>query len=132
VAAIGTVARISRYALGAVRIVAGSLGLFAPAMIQQRLGDQAPDRNAAAVYGLRLFGVRTIVIGADLFLLRKAELDHALRSAVLIHASDTATVLGLKRRKLLSPELARPLALISGLNTVFAVVAYLGHRKSGT
>ena len=130
--AIATVAKGSRYALGAIRIVNGALGLLAPGVIQRRLGDQAPDRNAAAVYGLRLFGIRTIVIGADLFLLRTDDLDHALRSAVLIHGSDTATVLALRRRKQLSPELARPLALISGLNTVLAVTAFLTHRRSGS
>ena len=35
----------------------------------------------------------------------------------------------LQRNKQLSPERARPLALISGLNTVLAVIAYLASRK---
>jgi hypothetical protein len=50
---------------------------------------------------------------------------------VIIHASDTATVLTLRRRKVLSPELARPLTLISGVNTALAVIAFLTHRRSG-
>jgi hypothetical protein len=129
---VATVARITRYALGGIRVVNGTIGLLAPAVIQKRLGDQAADRNAAAIYGLRLFGVRTVVIGADLFLLRGEALSHAVRSAPLIHASDTATVLMLRRSKQLAPELARPLALISGVNTLLAVTAFLTHRRSGS
>jgi hypothetical protein len=36
----------------------------------------------------------------------------------------------LQRNKQLSPERARPLALISGLNTVLALTAYLASRRS--
>jgi hypothetical protein len=130
VPALGTVGTVSRYALGGIRILNGALGLLAPAVIQKRLGDPAVDRNAAAVYGLRLFGVRTIVLGADLIRLRGEALGHAVRSAPLIHASDTATVLALKQNKQLAPELARPLVLISGLNTALAVTAYVAQRWS--
>lgn len=130
--ALETVARTTRYALGGIRVVNGTVGLLAPALIQRRLGDTAADRNAAAIYGLRLFGVRTVVIGADLFLLRGEALSHAVRSAPLIHATDTATVLTLRRKEQLSPELARPLALISGLNTLLALAAVLTHRRSGS
>jgi hypothetical protein len=127
VAALGTV---SRYALGGIRVLNGAMGLLAPAVIQKRLGDTAADRNAAAIYGLRLFGIRTVIIGADLIRLRGDALGHAVRSAPLIHACDTATVLMLKRNEQLPPQLARPLALISGLNTVLAVTAFLAHRRS--
>jgi hypothetical protein len=119
----------ARYALGAIRVVTGALGLVMPAVIIRRLGGKDARADAAAVYGLRLFGVRTIVLGADLFLLRKRELRGALRSAVLIHGSDTATVLSLWRNKQLSPERARPLALISGANTALAVIAFLASRR---
>lgn len=127
--AIGILGTGARIALGSVRLVAGSVGLFAPAMIIGRFGDEEPGRNPAAIYGLRLFGIRTILIGADLFRLKGRELDHALRAAPLIHASDTATVLALWQKKQLSPERARPLALVSGANTLFAVVAYLASRR---
>jgi hypothetical protein len=130
-AALRTVATVTRYALGGIRIINGALGLLAPAVIMKRLGDTAPDRNAAAIYGLRMFGVRTVVIGADLLRSDGDALSRALSAAPLIHASDTATVLTLLRRKQLAPELARPLALISGVNTALAVTAYLTHRRSG-
>ena len=119
----------ARYALGAVRVVNGALGLVAPTFIARRLGDEHPERNAAAIYGIRLFGVRTVVIGLDLLRPPGEARDRAVRAAPLIHASDTATVLTLQRRKVLPPDMARPLAAISGLNTVLAVVAALAHRR---
>jgi hypothetical protein len=129
VSAIGALGTAARFALGGVRLVAGSAGLLAPGVIISRFGDEAPARNPAAIYGLRLFGVRTVLLGADLFRLKGRELDHALRVAPLIHASDTATVLALWKNKQLAAERARPLALLSGANTLFAVAALLGSRR---
>jgi hypothetical protein len=129
VSAIGTVTTVARYALGVIRFVNGALGLLAPAVIIRRLGDDDPAKNAAAIYGLRLFGIRTVLIGADLVRLRGRDLDRALRAAPLIHASDTATVLALQQGRQLSPELARPLLLISGTNTALALLAFLGSRR---
>jgi hypothetical protein len=130
VSAIATIGTTARFALGGIRIIAGTTGLLAPAMIISRFGDSNPSANPAAIYGLRLFGIRTVLIGADLIRLRGRDLDRALRVAPIIHASDTATVLALQRNKQLSPERARPLALLSGLNTVLAVTAYLAARRS--
>jgi hypothetical protein len=130
VTALGKVGTGARYALGVVRIVNGALGLFAPALIIGRFGGDAPAGNAAAIYGLRLFGIRTVLIGADLLRRHGSELEHALRAAPIIHASDTATVLALRRSKRLSPELARPLLLVSGTNTALAVTAFLSSRRA--
>jgi hypothetical protein len=129
VPALGKVGTGARYALGVVRIVNGAIGLVAPAVIMRRFGEEDPAGNPAATYALRLFGVRTVLIGVDLLRMRGSELDHALRVAPVIHASDTATVLALQRSKRLSPELARPLALISGTNTVLALTAFLAARR---
>jgi hypothetical protein len=128
--AIGKVAIGARYTLGAIRMITGTLGLLAPTRIAERLGDTSPERNAAAIYGIRLFGVRTILIGLDLFRLRGDALHDALRSAMFIHASDTATVLSLRQSTVLAPDKARPLAAISALNTVLSVTAFLGNRRS--
>jgi hypothetical protein len=130
VSGIGTVAKTARYALGGIRIVNGALGLFAPTVIIRRFGDDDPSGNPAAIYGLRLFGIRTVLIGADLIRLRGRELDRAVRAAPIIHASDTATVLALRQSKQLSPELARPLLLVSGTNTALALIAFLASRRS--
>ena len=56
--AIGTLGTTARIALGGVRIVAGTTGLLAPAMIISRFGDSNPSANPAAIYGLRLFGLQ--------------------------------------------------------------------------
>jgi hypothetical protein len=129
VSAIGILGNVARYALGGVRLAAGTTGLLAPRMIISRFGDEAPGSNAAAIYGLRLFGIRTILIGLDLWRLKGRDLDRAVRAAPLIHASDTATVFALQQNKLLSPERARPLLLISGVNTLLSVLAFLGSRR---
>ncbi len=126
----GRIGTGARYALGAVRVVNGVLGLVVPTFIARRLGDEHPERNAAAIYGLRMFGVRTIVIGLDLFQPPGEALDRAVRAAPFIHGSDTATVLTLQRRDVLPAPLARPLAAISGVNTLLAVTAALAHRRS--
>ena len=123
-------ATAARYTLGGIRILNGGLGLLAPEFIIRRFGDEKPDANPAAVYGLRLFGIRTILLGLDLFRLRRPELDRATRAAVLIHASDTVTVLVLKQRRQLGADRARPLLLISGLNTLLAVVAATASRRT--
>ena len=85
----------ARYALGVIRIVNGAIGLAAPAVIMRRFGEESPASNPAATYALRLFGVRTLLIGVDLLRTQGRELEHALRAAPFIHASDTATVLAL-------------------------------------
>lgn len=128
--ALGKVGTGARYALGIIRVVNGAIGLAAPAVIMRRFGEDSPASNPAATYGLRLFGIRTVLIGVDLLRMQGRELDHALRAAPIIHASDTATVLALRRGKQLSPELARPLLLISGTNTVLALTAFLASRRS--
>ena len=127
--AIGVLGTAARFALGGIRVLAGTTGLLAPAMIIGRFGDEDPVHNPAAIYGLRLFGVRTVLIGADLFRLEGRELERALRSAPLIHASDMATVLTLLKNKQLSPEGARPLLVLSGTNTLLAVLALVGSRR---
>jgi hypothetical protein len=130
VSASGTLGKTARIALAGVRIAAGTTGLAAPAMIISRFGDSTPAANPAAIYGLRLFGIRTLLMGADLLRLRGRDLDRALALAPIIHASDTATVLALRRNKQLSPERARPLVLISCMNTLLAVIAYLAARRT--
>ena len=127
--AIGKLGTTARIALGSIRIVAGTTALLAPGMIISRFGDANPTTNPAAIYGLRMFGIRTVLIGADLIRLGGRDLDRALWAAPIIHATDTATVLTLQRNKQLSPERARPLALLSGLNTALAVTALLAARR---
>ncbi len=79
---------LPRVALGRVRLVNGVLGLLVPHVLIRRI-DPAEPPSPAAIYGLRLFGIRTILIGADLLRLPGRELDPGRRAAPLIHASPT-------------------------------------------
>lgn len=118
----------ARYSLAAIRIVNGLLAFVAPSLIIKRFGED-PDKDAAAIYGLRLFGVRTVLIGADLISQRGEPLEHSLKQAVLIHASDTLTAAALGTSKRIRPQLAVPLTLISALNTALAVTAWRHVRR---
>jgi hypothetical protein len=118
------IGQAARYALAGVRIVNGSLALIAPSVIIRRFGESSASDNAA-VYGLRMFGIRTVVLGVDLLALSGPSRRRALGQAIIIHASDTATAAALG----LSGRVRRPwaiaLTLISATNTGLALTAYL-------
>jgi len=118
----------ARYSLAAIRIVNGLLAFVAPSLIIKRFGEN-PAKDAAAIYGLRLFGVRTVLIGADLITQRGEPLEHSIKQAVLIHASDTLTAATLGTSKRIRPQMAVPLTLISALNTALAVAAWIHVRQ---
>jgi hypothetical protein len=122
------IGRVARYALAGIRIVNGSVALTAPSAIIRRFGE-SPASDNAAVYGLRMFGIRTVVLGVDLLALSGAPLRRALGQAIIIHASDTAAAAALG----LSGRVRRPWAiaitLISAANTGLAVTAYLAERS---
>jgi hypothetical protein len=118
----------ARYALAVIRIINGAIALVAPSVIVRRFGEN-PGDSAAAIYGLRLFGVRTVLIGADLVMQGGPSLVHVTSQAVVIHASDTMTVAGLAVFGRLRPRLAIPLALISAMNTALATIAWLASRR---
>jgi hypothetical protein len=120
----------ARYALAAIRIVNGLLALVAPSLIIKRFGEN-PEKDAAAIYGLRLFGVRTVLIGADLIRQHGEPLEHSINQAVIIHASDTLTAAALGTSGRVRPKMAVPITLISALNTALAVAAWLHVRQEG-
>jgi len=61
----------ARKTLAVIRIANGAAGLLAPEKLLGRLGvDTAVDR--AGTYPFRMFGIRTVLIGLDLLLLRGA------------------------------------------------------------
>ncbi len=127
-----TVLSKARYALAAIRIANGLLALVAPSVIIKRFGEDQ-DKDAAAIYGLRLFGVRTVLIGADLITQHGEPLQHSLSQAVVIHASDTVTAATLGTSGRLRPQMAIPITLISALNTALAVAAWVqGRREAGS
>ena len=58
---------VARILLASIRLFNGTIALLAPAALARRLGAN-PDANPAVLYALRLFGIRTVVIGAELLL----------------------------------------------------------------
>jgi hypothetical protein len=109
-------------ALGVIRTVNGSAALLVPEAMARQAGVD-PAANPAAPYVLRLFGVRTVLIGLELLRSDGAARRSALDRGVLIHASDTASAAAAGALGQLPPAAARKAVAISALNTVLAVVA---------
>jgi hypothetical protein len=82
----------ARITLTCIRLFNGVAALFVPATLARRLGVD-PEANPAALYALRLFGVRTVLIGAQLLLRNSGVHAHSLRVAPVIHALDVAATL---------------------------------------
>ena len=113
----------TRIALGIIRLVNGALGLLAPGVLARRLGSEA-TASPVARYAFRLFGVRTILLGAELLLPNGPVRDQAQRTAVIVHATDTiAAAWGAWRREL-PLRAAMATIVISSVNTVLAVLAW--------
>lgn len=114
---------LARRLLAAIRIANGSVALLAPARLAERLGAD-PAESPALLYALRMFGVRTVLMGRNLL---RGDPD-AIRAAPLIHASDTiAAALAAASGKL--PRRAGILiTAISALNTVLALAARRSER----
>ena len=118
-----SIGKAARYALAGIRVINGALALIAPDVIIGRFGEQPASDNAAR-YGLRMFGIRTVVLGVDLLALRGKPLRRALGQAVIIHGTDTVTAALLGVSGHVKPRTAVPLTLISMTNTALAITAY--------
>ena len=109
----------ARVTLAAIRMFNGAAALVAPAALAGRIGTA----ERTPLYPWRMFGIRTVIIGAELLSRDRERRDRAVRLALPIHASDTvsAALGGLlgetsKRTSLL-------LTAVSGTNTVLALLA---------
>jgi hypothetical protein len=114
----------ARITLSAIRLFNGIAALFAPAALLRRLGV-APEANPAALYALRMFGVRTVLIGAQLLLRNEGLRAHSLRVAPVIHVLDATAAMIAGAQGQLPRRAATTAALISTVNTVLAVVAQM-------
>ncbi len=112
----------ARITLAGIRLFNGVAALFVPATLARRLGVD-PDANPAALYALRLFGVRTVLIGAQLLLRDGGVRSHSLRIAPVIHALDATAALIAGERGQLPRRAATTAALISTVNTALALIA---------
>src|SRR5919204_3533205 len=115
----------ARTLLACIRLINGGLALLAPGFLARRLGVD-PDRQPAILYVFRMFGIRTVLIGADLLLQTDQQQADNVRRAVLIHASDTLAA-GLAARTGRLPGAAGlTITLISAVNTLLALYARSG------
>jgi hypothetical protein len=112
----------ARILLAGVRLFNGSMALFAPTLLTQRLGGDTKS-NLAAIYVLRLFGIRTIVVGIELLVPDEEVQTKALRYAIPIHASDTLSAALAGIQKQIPMRASIMLTVISGINTVLAILA---------
>jgi hypothetical protein len=112
----------ARITLAGIRLFNGVAALFVPTTLARRLGVD-PEANPAALYALRLFGVRTVLIGAQLLLRDGGVRAHSLRVAPVIHALDATAALVAGNRGQLPRRTATTAAVISTVNTVLAVIA---------
>jgi hypothetical protein len=115
-------ADLARILLACIRLFNGLVALLVPQQLAQRLGIDS-DENPAALYVLRMFGIRTVLIGLDLLAPRGPRREHALKAAVVIHASDTAAAWLAGRNGRFPQPMARITVLISAVNTALAIIA---------
>jgi hypothetical protein len=109
---------VARVALAGIRIFNGGTALFAPERLNQRL-----DLQPGAVYPWRMFGIRTLLIGADLLSSDPDVRRHALRLALLVHVSDTVSAAKAGFSKAISPRAAATTTAISAVNVALALIA---------
>ncbi len=113
---------LARISLGVIRSINGLLALFTPKLMLRKL-EVDPDQNGAAIYALRMFGVRTVFLGAELFLKEGAEREKALQTGVVIHGSDAISAAIVWARGYLPRRAAAVATLISCVNTALALAA---------
>jgi hypothetical protein len=115
----------ARVLLAGIRLANGTAALLAPARMGARIGVDAAE-NPAALYVMRLFGARTILIGSHLLSRDPAVRRQALLHAPFVHASDTVAALLALSGGHLAPRAAKTAAAISGVNVGLSLVARRG------
>ncbi len=111
----------ARILLALVRLFNGLAALLVPGFLARQVGID-PEATPGALYVFRMFGIRTVLLGAELFVQTGDRRTEAVRQGILIHASDTlaaflATLSGN------FPQRGRLIVFISALNTTLAVIA---------
>jgi hypothetical protein len=111
----------ARVLLACIRLLNGGLALLTPGFLARQIGVD-PDANPGVLYVFRMFGIRTVLLGAELLVQTGERRSEALHRAVLIHASDTLAAF-LATQSSQFPKKSRTIVWISALNTLLAVVA---------
>src|SRR5207302_4208089 len=110
----------ARITLATIRLVNGFLGLLAPGFLARQIGVD-PEINPGIKYVFRMFGIRTIFIGAELLFQTGDRRTEVLQRAVVIHASDTLAA-WIATRSVNFPR-KHAIVWISATNTVLALIA---------
>lgn len=113
--------RLARVLLAGVRLTMGTAGLLVPDLVIRRLGID-PATQPAMRYPLRMFGIRTVLIGADLLADDDPRRQHAELLAPVVHGSDTVAAFLARRRGDLPAPAGTMATAISAVNLVLALV----------
>src|SRR2546428_790069 len=117
----------ARITLGLIRLANGTAALLAPGAMARLFGVD-PEASPAMLYVLRLFGIRTVILGGQLLVLQGERLEEALRLGVLIHAADATAALTAGLRGRLPRRAALVGTAISTANTALALGALRRQR----
>jgi hypothetical protein len=122
---------LARVLLAAVRLTMGTASLLAPGLVIRRLGID-PATQPAMRYPLRMFGIRTVLIGADLLAPGGARRQQAEVLAPVVHGSDTVAAFLARRRGDLPTRTGALAIAISAVNLALALVnlAVRPHRPA--
>jgi hypothetical protein len=116
------VADVARVLLACVRLTMGTAGLLAPGMVIRRL-DIDPSVQPGMRYPLRMFGIRTVLIAADLLRRNGPDRRHAVLLAPVVHGTDTVSAYLAWRRGDLPPRAGTMTTAISVVNLILALVS---------
>ena len=111
----------ARILLACIRLINGLMALLVPGFLAHQIGVDA-KANPGIVYVFRMFGIRTVLVGAELLMQTGDRRAEALRRAVVIHASDTLAAY-LASRSGYFPKQGRVIVWISAFNTLLAIIA---------
>lgn len=112
----------ARIALACIRLANGLAGLLAPGLLLRGLGLD-PAQNPGAAYAFRLFGMRTVILGAELLGADEAVRERSLQRGVAIHASDTFAAILAGATGKIPRAAAMRVALLSAINTSLSFYA---------
>ena len=112
---------ITKQVLAAIRLVNGGLALTVPDVVGGRLGVSTATSPGLG-YAFRLFGVRTVLLGIQLWRTPATAGNHVIHETILIHGADTAAALVVYKMGELPRKGAMLAVGISALNTGLAVL----------
>src|SRR4051812_22548287 len=112
---------VTKRSLALIRLVNGGLALFAPNVLGNRLGVST-QTSPGFGYAFRLFGVRTVLLGLQLWAAPNDPKNPVIRQAVVVHASDTAAAVAVYRLNELPRRAAVTTIAVSAVNTVLALI----------